>query len=78
MRYAARRVRRKAPRALILISLLQKNDQGPGEAAPAGTPADAIDPVKGSLSETFRRIVETAHTEPAGLRPVEVALSRAG
>ena len=78
VRYAARRVRRKAPRALILVSLLQENDQGPGEATPDGTPADDIDLVKGSLSETFRRIVETAHTEPASLRPVKVAFSRAG
>jgi hypothetical protein len=78
VRYAARRVRRRAPQAVILVSLLQESDQDQGEAKPEGTLPDDIDLVKGSLSKTFLRIVETAHTEAAGRRPVEVALARAG
>ena len=78
VRYAARRVRRRAPRAVIMVSLLQESDQGSGEAKPDGTLPDDIDLVKGSLSKTFGRIVETAHTEAAGRRPVEVVLARTG
>jgi hypothetical protein len=56
IRYAARRMRRKAPEAFMLISLL--NATSPAEDAEAMQLPPQTDVVKGSLSITVQRIVD--------------------
>jgi predicted PurR-regulated permease PerM len=73
VRYAMRRIRRKAPYAFILVSLLNESDQiGNTEAMqlPQGTGL-----VKGSLTDTVQRILDLAKSKTAERSPSEIPLS---
>jgi len=59
IRYAARRVRRKAPHAAILVSLFCEN----GDTQDTMRAADGVPVVKGSYAATVERIIEMAESE---------------
>jgi predicted PurR-regulated permease PerM len=62
IRYAARRIRRKAPEARVLVSLFGESDHMGGAAAPplyAG-----VELVTGSLRDAIERITEIARRRP--------------
>jgi predicted PurR-regulated permease PerM len=63
VRYAVRRVRRKAPEAFILVSLLNETDKL--EDADAVQPLPGTDLVKGSLRDTLQRILDLANSKTA-------------
>jgi len=66
VRYAARRIRRKAPEARVLVSLFGESDHIAGAEAPhlyAG-----VELVTGSLRNAVERIGEIAWRTPAGAR----------
>jgi hypothetical protein len=73
VRYAARRIRRKAPEAFILVSLLNETDKLEDAEAiqlPPGT-----DLVKGSLGDTLQRILDIANRKVTEHPLAEVSLS---
>jgi predicted PurR-regulated permease PerM len=61
IRYAARRIRRKAPEAFILVSLLNEADKL--EDAEAMQLSPETDLVKGSLRDTSQRILDLANSK---------------
>ena len=58
IRYAARRVRRKAPEAFILVCLLDETHQSEGAEAMQLPPGSGV--AKGSLADTVQRVVALA------------------
>ena len=58
VRYAARRIRRKAPQAIILASLLGKRDEGTMPSTLEKSPDFEV--VEGSLMMTIERVLATA------------------
>ena len=73
VRYAARRIHRKAPDAFILICLLNESDNIEDTEAMQLPPGSSI--VKGSLSDTLKRVLDIARSKAAA-RPVpEIPLS---
>jgi hypothetical protein len=61
VRYAVRRIRRKAPDAFILVSLLNENDKiGQTETVEF---APGTELVKGSLQDTVQRILDLANAK---------------
>jgi predicted PurR-regulated permease PerM len=63
VRYAARRIHRKAPEALILICLLNGSDNIEDSEAMQLPPGSSL--VKGSLSDTLKRILDIAYGKTA-------------
>jgi hypothetical protein len=61
IRYAARRLRRKAPEAIIITLLIQDN------APPATSAAD--EPIQNSLEAAVSRIIEIARTRASNDKP---------
>jgi hypothetical protein len=55
IRYAIKRLRRRLPQAIILVSLAERKDNGPGEQIPLALPEEII--VKRSLAETVEKIL---------------------
>jgi len=73
VRYAARRIHRKAPDAFILVCLLNESDNIEDTEAMQLPPGSSI--VKGSLSDTLKRVLDIARSKAAA-RPVsEIPLS---
>jgi len=73
VRYAVRRIRRKAPESYILVSLLngtEKIESAEGLQLPPGTGL-----VHGSLADTVRKILEVANSEPSERPMPELSLS---
>ena len=58
IRYAARRMRRKAPEAFILVCLLNETHQSEGAEAMQLPPGSGV--AKGSLADTVQRVVAVA------------------
>jgi hypothetical protein len=72
VRYAVRRMRRKAPDALILVSLLNGNDKI--EDIMQLSPSAEL--VKGSLQDTVQRIIDLANGKTAERPLSEIPLSK--
>jgi predicted PurR-regulated permease PerM len=75
IRYAVRRIRRKAPDAFVLVSLLnetEKMEDSDAAQLPSGT-----DLVKGSLADTLARIMDVAAGKIAVQPQSEISLSPA-
>ncbi len=76
VRYAARRIRRKAPDAFILVSLLNETDKIEDTEIMQLSPGTEL--VKGSLENTVQRILDLARSKPAERPLSEVPLSHTG
>ena len=75
IRYAVRRIRRKAPDAFVLVSLLNATERI--DDAEAGPLASGTDLVKGSLADTLQRILDIAAGKIAVQLQSEISLSPA-
>ena len=73
VRYAARRIHRKAPEALILICLLNASDEIEDAQAMQLPPGTGL--VKGSLADTLNRILDVAYGKSAARPLPENSLS---
>jgi predicted PurR-regulated permease PerM len=76
VRYAVRRIRRKAPDAFILVSLLNESDQIEDTETMQLSPDAGL--VKGSLENTVQRILDLANSATADRPLSEVPRSRTG
>ena len=75
IRYAVRRIRRKAPDAFVLVSLL--NETAKIEDTDAAQLPSGTDLVKGSLADTLARIMDVAAGKIAVEPQSEISLSPA-
>jgi hypothetical protein len=73
VRYAVRRIRRKAPDAFILVTLLNEADKIEESQAMQFPPGTEL--VKGSLKDTVQRILDLANGRTAARPLSEIALS---
>jgi hypothetical protein len=76
VRYAVRRIRRKAPDAFILVSLLNESDQVEDTETMQLSPDTGL--VKGSLENTVQRILDLANSATTERPLSEVPRSRTG
>jgi hypothetical protein len=73
VRYAVRRIRRKAPDAFILVSLLNESDKSEQTETAQISPGTEL--VKASLQDTVQRIVDLANSKTAARSLSEISLS---
>jgi AI-2E family transporter len=73
VRYAARRIHRKVPDALILLCLLNESDKIDDAQAMQLPPGTGL--MKGSLAETLKRILDVANGKTAARPTSEKSLS---
>jgi hypothetical protein len=73
IRYAVRRVRRKAPDAFILVSLLNESDKIDETKTVELSPGTEL--VKGSLTDTVQRILDLANSKTLARSLSEIPLS---
>jgi hypothetical protein len=71
IRYAARRMRRKAPEAFILICLLNVTDTAEDAEAIALPPESDV--VQGSLADSVQRVVDLARADSRGTPVISAA-----
>ncbi len=74
VRYAARRIHRKAPAALTLICLLNETDRIEDAQAMQLPPGTGV--VQGSLADTLQRILDVANGKTAAFPTSEISLSQ--
>jgi hypothetical protein len=73
VRYAVRRIRRKAPDAFILVSLLNESDKIEETKTVELSPGTEL--VKGSLTDTVQRILDLANGKTPARSRSEIPLS---